>query len=127
MLLTSILSIIVYILLSYLCTEVLNSFAACRYVDTMNNKHSPDSSAGAFLTAVLDVQNKRWPQAKGMWYNLIPGTAAQVCYVGGVNLMHLWVFTDTFYEPSYWHLTTWYCCTSSAKIAVIVKQVLTLQ
>ena len=31
----------------------------------MNNKQSPDSSAGAFLTAVLDVQNKPWPQAKG--------------------------------------------------------------
>ena len=37
----------------------------CRYVDIMNNRHTPDSSAGAFLTAVLEVQNKQWSTAKG--------------------------------------------------------------
>ncbi|DBA66640.1 TPA: hypothetical protein ACH3X2_002209 [Trebouxia sp. C0005] len=34
------------------------------YVDIMNNRQTPDSSAGAFLTAVLEVQNKQWSTAK---------------------------------------------------------------
>ena len=38
---------------------------ACRYVDVMNNRQTPDTSAGAFLTAVLEVQNKQWSTAKG--------------------------------------------------------------
>ena len=41
------------------------SSSSCRFVDTMNNRQTPDSSAGAFLTAVLEVQNKRWSTAKG--------------------------------------------------------------
>ena len=31
----------------------------------MNNRQTPDTSAGAFLTAVLEVQNKQWTTAKG--------------------------------------------------------------
>jgi hypothetical protein len=44
----------------------------CRYVDIMNNRQTPDSSAGAFLTAVLEVQNKQWSTAKGAQCVLLP-------------------------------------------------------
>ncbi len=38
----------------------------------MNNRQTPDSSAGAFLTAVLEVQNKQWSTAKGAQCILLP-------------------------------------------------------
>ncbi len=44
----------------------------CRYVDIMNNRQTPDSSAGAFLTAVLEVQNKQWSTAKGAQCAFLP-------------------------------------------------------
>ena len=60
-----------------------------RYVDVMNNRQTPDTSAGAFLTAVLEVQNKQWTTAKGERYSQGSKTTAARMYSKACSFWHL--------------------------------------